>query len=305
MANKKILFIGSKKLGFDCMRAMFRISKDTLIGVLTIDDLSDKRSKFNEFQSFCIKEQIPFFVAKNRLDSENIIENIAPDYCIVVGWYWLIDKRIISIVPEGILGIHNSLLPKYRGGAPLVWSIINGEKKVGFSMFSFTEGMDDGDIWFQYSLNIDENDYINDVLIRLEKLAVEKFEYHYLDILNGKLKPYPQDDQNVTYCAQRIPNDGLIDWKKSAIEVYNFIRAQSMPYPGAFTFLNQEKLTIWSARLNFSTYYGTPGQVARITDNGVIVICGDNRSIILEQINFKGKDLNSNEVIKTINIRFN
>lgn len=301
---EKVLFIGSKQLGLDCLKTMARLSRETLIGVMTFDDSSDTRSKFDDFKDFCAAEEIPLLIAKNRSDSERIIEEQNPDVCFVVGWYWLISNKILESVPNGLLGIHNSLLPKYRGGSPLIWGIINDEPYIGFSMFTFTEGMDEGDIWFQYKLKLEDKHNINDVLVEFEKEAVRQLENSYLKILNGALKPVPQNHAEATYCAQRKPEDGVIDWNKPAREIFNFIRAQSRPYPGAYTVHKGKKLTIWKASLNDHTYYGTAGQVAKIATEGVTVICGDNKSIVLEEVHYEDQDCHSTDVIKTFKTRF-
>lgn len=301
---ERVLFIGSKQLGLDCLKSMYNQSRETLIGVMTFDDTAEGRNKFNDFNDFCSTNEIPIFIAKNRTDSEKIIENQHPDICIVVGWYWLISNEALNSVPYGLLGIHNSLLPKYRGGSPLIWSIINGEKNIGFSMFTFTEGMDEGDIWFQYEFELNQEADINSVLEKIEKEAVKQLDQNYKKILSGELKPKPQNHQEATYCAQRKPDDGRIDWNKSASQIYNFIRAQSYPYPGAFTTYKNKKLIIWKAIINKSTYYGTAGQVARISNEGVTVICGDNKSITIKDVEYDGKKIEPNRLIKTINTRF-
>lgn len=301
---ERVLFIGSKQLGLDCLKAMYNQSKEKLIGVLTFDDTSDGRSKFYDFTEFCSTTEIPMFIAKNKSESEKIIKKQKPDICFVVGWYWLFSKEILKEVPNGFLGMHNSLLPKYRGGSPLNWSIINGEKNIGFSMFTVTEGMDEGDIWFQYKFELKQEDDVNSILKKIEKAAVEAIKHNYNKILTGKLKPQPQNHQNATYCAQRKPEDGRIDWNKSSTQIYNFIRAQSYPYPGAFTIYKNKKLIIWKAIINEETYYGTPGQVARISDKGVVVICGDNKSITIKDVEYDGEKIAANKLIKTFKTRF-
>jgi methionyl-tRNA formyltransferase len=301
---KKVLFVGSKQLGLNCLEAMYKISPETLLGVLTFDDSSDTRSKHTDFIEYCHSNEIPLFIAKNRADSEQIIESQKPDICIVVGWYWLVSNHILEQVPYGLLGIHNSVLPKYRGSAPLVWGMINNEKQLGFSMFTFTEGMDEGAIWFEHSFKLKKTDYIADVLQKLEKAAVAELNKHYLNIIQGKLNPKAQNHQEATYCAQRIPSDGIIDWTQSAKQVYNFIRAQSKPYPGAFTHYKNEKLIIWRAKIHKGTYYGTAGQVAQISSEGVFVICGDNKAIILEEVEYLDQTQNPKQILKSIKTRF-
>src|SRR5262249_7680476 len=101
----------------------------------------------------------------------------------------------------------------------------------------------------------------------------------------------------------RQPADGNIDWTQPARDVFNFIRAQSDPYPGAFTYVDGQELRIWKARLFDDVYFGTPGQVARIASDGVTVVCGDHRALVLEDVEMSGKRGRANELIKSIKLR--
>jgi len=299
----RVLFLGSKQLGLRVLQEIHSLSPESLIGVLSIDDRNDTRSVFTGFHEYAAEHALDLHVAKHRKDAERIVGDLQPDLCLVVGWYWLISSEALSAVPFGFIGIHNSLLPKYRGGSPLIWPIINGDKEVGFSLFSFTPGMDDGPIWLQGRVNVEDDDYISDVLKKLEDKTIEVLREHYINILNGTTTATEQDHQRATYCAQRIPDDGNINWQKPAKDVYNFIRAQSDPYPGSFTYLDGQQLTIWSARLFEAPYYGTPGQVARLSDDGVYVICGDHRAIVLQQVSQGGQRGHARDFIKSIKSR--
>lgn len=281
---KRVLFVGSKKLGFECLKLLHAIAPDVLIGIVTIDDRDDRRSVYDSFEALASSEGIKLFTARGVRDFEDIIKHVKPELCVVVGWYWLISKELLDMVPKGFIGIHGSLLPKYRGGAPLVWSIINGDKHTGVSLFSFTEGMDEGDVWGQHSISISETDYISDVLGKAERAARSLINSCYGGILEETIAPVPQDHRNATYCALRREEDGWINWMNSAEKVFNFIRAQSEPYPGAFTSYNGKKLYIWRAHLIETTYYGAPGQVAKIDKDGVYVTCGDNKPISLDTV---------------------
>jgi len=300
----KVLFIGSKEVGLKCAAEMHALHPSSLAGIMTIDDRQDSRSVYEKFISFSSSISTKLFAPKNRKDFAKMILQIKPDLCIVAGWYWLIDRDTLDAVPNGFIGFHNSLLPKYRGGSPLVWTMINGEERAGVSMFSFTEGMDEGDIWGQRSVKIEFSDYIADILLELENETISLLREKYIDILEGKIKPVKQNHNDATYCAQRFPFDGMIDWNKSSMEIYNFIRAQSEPYPGAFTFYEKQKLFIWKAHPENIAYYGTPGQVAKISDKGVYVICGDMKPIVLEIIQMeKRRDL-AHKIITSVKTRF-
>ncbi len=301
----KVVFLGSKKMGFKCLNKMYSLKPDSIKAVITLNDKNDTRSVLNDFISFCSKSNINLNIVNKRVEADDLIKKFKPDLCIVIGWYWLIKNDILNLVRNGFIGIHNSLLPKYRGGSPCVWAMINGEKKIGISLFTFTNEMDAGGIWTQEFTMINDNDYIGDVLNRLESKAKDIIKKCYLQIINGSMKPKPQDHNLATFCSQRLPEDGLINWNKKAKYIYNFIRSQSEPYPGAFTFLQDEKLTIWRAKyIDNLIYYGTAGQVVQMNSNGVYVICGDNKPIILDTVGFKNKKYSANEIIKSVKIRF-
>lgn len=299
----RVLFIGSKRLGLRVLKEMHSLSPETLIGAVTIDDTMDTRGAIGDFKEYSNKHRLPLYVAGSRQHSEQIIAELKPDLCLLVSWYWLISTRTINAVPGGLIVMHNSLLPKYRGGSPLIWAIINDEKEVGFSFFSLTAGMDEGPILVQGSVVVEEHEYISDILEKLEEKTVEVLRNKYLLMLNGGIVPVEQQDTLATYCAQRFPCDGNIDWHMPAKDIYNFIRAQSSPYPGAFTYFEGQMLKLWKARPFKQKYYGTPGQVAKINADGAYLICGDNQAIILEEVELGGKRGGANEFITSIKTR--
>lgn len=289
----KVLFIGSKQMGYHILKLMYLINPEFIVGVITLDDRLDGRSRFHEMKLFCSNNDINFYIANNKKHSEIIIQSLRPDICFVINWYWLISKKILDFVPMGFLGIHNSLLPKYRGSSPLVWSIINGERYVGSSLFSFTEGMDEGKIWYQCRIELKFNHYIDDILKLIEKDMLQFFKESYLLILEGILKPHSQNSNEATYSSKRIPEDGKINFNKSSLQIYNFIRSQSFPYPGAFINYKGKKFIVPKSLLKDVTYYGTSGQVAKIDNEGVWIICGDSKAIVL-----KGMDYNIKILLK-------
>lgn len=303
--NVRILFIGSKQIGLECLHAMHATVRENIVGVVTMDDSDDTRTVLDKFKLLCSSNKYSLVIAKNRKESESAIKSFSPDLCIVVGWYWLISKEVLNVPKMGFLGIHNSLLPKYRGSSCLVWSIINGEKEVGITLFSFTEGMDDGDIWAQRKIELKDSYYISDVLELLISEAKKMLSETLPLIIEGKMLPHPQKLEDSTYCARRFPDDGEIDWSLPAHKIYNYVRAQSFPYPGAYTWYKGEKLIVWKLKVLNAIYYGTPGQVAEINKDGVSVVCGDNKVVILQKIEINGRlDDAPNNIIKSFSVRF-
>lgn len=293
--------MGSKKLGLECLKQIYKSDPKKLIAIITIDDSNDLRSNYSEIQAFGLEYKIPVYTAKNRLDSEKMIRKIKPDLCLVVGWYWLLTKEILDFLPYGAIGLHASLLPKERGGAPLVWAMINGKEKAGVSLFAFDEGMDSGRIYGQEEVEIKPEDYISDVLEKVEKMSLKLIKKNYIQLLRGTPTFWEQDHKDATYCAQRNQAHGKIDWTKPAREVYNFIRAQSRPYPGAFSIFKEKKLIIWQARPLDMVYYGHPGQIVQIKPEGVYIVCGDQKPLLIQTVQLEsGSDQKASEVIDSI-----
>lgn len=272
--NKKCAFIGSKELGFEVFTRIACLYPDTLIGCITYDDSNDIRSKLSAFKDYCEKNNINLTIIKKSSELKSIIKNLKPDFCLVIGWYWILDESVLKLCNSGFIGIHASLLPKYRGCSPLVWSLINGEKETGISMFYFDKGTDSGNLISQKNIEILESDYIKDVLEKVEMETLEIIEEQYPLILEGKNKSFKQSEENVSYCSQRTALHGHINWSMSAKQIYNFIRAQSKPYPGAFVITKQNiKVQIYESEIFPYEYYGVPGQIVKIDKNVILVIC--------------------------------
>jgi methionyl-tRNA formyltransferase len=301
---KRVAFLGSKALGLACLKRIHELDPGAIVGVVTFDDSADTRTSLHEFHSFVKGVELTLCVARTPREAERLVLELQPEICLVVGWYWFISHEVLGKVPSGFWGIHNSLLPRYRGAAPVVWSMINGESQTGISLFKLTEGRDDGPIIGQRAVDIVTDDYIADVLAKIETAAVSQLSEVWLPLLAGKVRSVAQDESAATYCAVRTPDDGLIHWSRPAGEVYNFIRAQSTPYPGAYTFLSSGlKLSIWRARPAAERYYGTPGQVAEIRADGVYVICGDQRPLLIEEVSEGSEHVAAASVLKSSKLR--
>ncbi len=272
MVNK-VLFLGSKRLGFSVLNTIFSLNKKVLTNIITFDDSADKRSYLKHYKDFSTVNNVPIDVLKGPKGLKNIITKIKPELVLVVGWYWIIPNSILQMVRCGFVGIHGSLLPRYRGFAPFVWALINGEDRTGVSLFYLSNGIDTGDIVAQKEFIIHKTDTINDVLTIAEKKTIELISENFIDLIEEKNKRIPQSTNNISYCSIRKPEDGLIDFYDSNVNVYNFIRAQSDPYPGAYSYINNQKYFILEAKIVEDQYYGVPGVIASKGENSITVCC--------------------------------
>ena len=283
MKKKQCVLLISKNFGFHCLQIIAKLNHDYVGAVVTINDVHDTRSALSEIVEYCKVNAFEHHIFSDFESLTLLIERLKPELIFVAGWYRILPLEILKKATLGGIGFHFSLLPKYRGGAPVVWSIINGEKDTGFSLLQLDEGMDAGKIYVQERIAIGENDNIVDVLNAVEEKALNALSSNFVDIIEDRARPWPQTGIP-SFAAQRVPEDGRIDWHWSAIRIYNFIRAQSPPYPGAFTLANGHKISVFKASLPPEIYYATPGQVVSFSEQGVLVGTGDERVLRIEEI---------------------
>jgi methionyl-tRNA formyltransferase len=276
------MFIVSKSTGFVSLSTFFKTMENINLTVLILDDSADLRSYFGELKEFCNDNDLPFLVAKGKGCLDNAIDTFTPDTVFVCGWYWIIDETIINKVPNGVLGIHNSLLPKYRGHAPLVWSMLNGDEIVGASLFEINLGMDTGKIYHQWFVKTEKR-YINDVITDIEFLIERDFGKVYNAVINGALLGKEQNHREASYSSMRREADGLIEWQNEARDIILKIKALSTPYPNAFMFIGDEKIILKKAEFFESKVYGEPGQVVFVCSTYAIICCGNKSAVKITQ----------------------
>ena len=251
-----IVFFGATELGYKCCRLIIEKKLANVSGIFTIPrefniSYSEKPVKnvnFADFHELGKEFGIPVTdVAGNMGSYFEEIKKLAPELILVIGWYYMIPNEIRLIASKGCAGMHASLLPKYRGGAPLVWAMINGEGKTGLTFFYLSAGVDDGDIIAQHEIPINETDTIKDILDKVTDSALAITKEYVPLLAQGKAPRIKQDESKATVVPQRKPEDGEIDWSWDAKRIKDFIRAQTKPYPGAFTTINGKKIIIWDA----------------------------------------------------------
>lgn len=271
-----VVLLASKALGLRWFREIEAVGQGLLRAVITIDDRDDVRSALDEIKRSGEELRVPVHVAADRDDAERMVLEYAPRIAFCVSWYWFVRRRVLESVPLGFLGVHFSLLPRYRGGSPLVWAMINGERESGVSLFTLASRMDEGEIWGQRAFPIGDDEYIGDVLARAEEASIGLLRQSFPSIWSGRLKPSPQTGDPTVFPMRR-PEDGRIEWNRPSRDVFNFIRAQSHPYPGAFTVVEGRKLRIWRAH------------VAEVPGCGQLAFrCSDGKSIVAESFDEAG-----------------
>ncbi len=209
------------------------------------------------------------------------------DLMFMVSWRYIVPKGIYERAQLGTYVFHDSLLPKYRGFAPTVWSIINGESQTGVTLFQIEEDIDSGDIVDQISVPIAQDETIEDVVENVTQAYLNLLEANFASLASGSPQLIPQDHSQATFTCKWVPEDAEIDWAQSSEAIYNLIRATTRPYPGAFTFLNGKKLIIWSAKLleNPPRYITRiPGRIVAFQENEGAYILTGNGVLLIEVV---------------------
>lgn len=219
------------------------------------------------------------------------------DLMLVLSWRYIVPREIYTRPERGSFVFHDSLLPAYRGFAPTVWSILNGEDHTGVSLFAMDEGVDTGDLVAQRRVPIGPDDTIAEVLERVTQVYLSILEQMLPSLLDGSAPRSPQDSSGATYTCKRLPDDNQIDWTQPTEDTYNLIRAVTRPYPGAFTTLDGRVLKVWSARRlpDYETYVGrVPGRVVEVRPGeGVVVLTGD-AALLLREVQYADEDSSQN-----------
>jgi len=253
MDKPSFAFFGSTKFSKDLL--LFLIEKKfkpaAIFSIPENFKISYSNKKVKNFNYYNLKIiadkfKIPYYEVRSTKEKKTkylkILKELNLDIMLFLGWYYMVPEFIRGLSKYGAWGIHASLLPKYAGGAPLVWALINGEKKTGVTIFRMKSGVDDGDIILQKLININFNDNINDLYKKVAKISKKIL----LVCLNNykKLKFTKQDKKKIKIYPQRTPKDGRINWLFEAIDIYNFVRAQTKPYPCAFSKIKNTNLKI-------------------------------------------------------------
>jgi methionyl-tRNA formyltransferase len=213
---------------------------------------------------------------RNRPDDELLaaLKAAAPDIIVANNWRTWIPPEIFTLPRHGTLNIHDSLLPAYAGFSPLIWALINGEERVGVTAHRMDGELDAGDIVLQRSVPVGPRDTTTDLFHKtldlIAPITVESLEL----IASGTAEWTPQDRSKASFFHKRADEDSRIDWTWTAQELDRLIRAQSDPYPNAFTYHHGQRLRITGARVSDGTYGGTPGRIFYREGDAVVIVAG-------------------------------
>ncbi|WP_433325946.1 methionyl-tRNA formyltransferase [Spirillospora sp. CA-294931] len=245
---------------------------------------------------------------RNRPDDEELIAKLKeadPDLLVANNWRTWIPPEIFTLPRHGTLNVHDSLLPAYAGFSPIIWALINGEKEVGVTAHMMDETLDAGDIVLQRAVPVGPRSTATDLFHATVDL-IGPIVTESLDLIaSGRTDFTKQDRSKASFFHKRAPEDSNIDWTWTAEDLDLFVRAQSDPYPNAYTFYKGERVRVLKASVSEGCYGGTPGRVFIREGDGVVIVAGSearrgrSRGLVIERVRTEdGTDLPATEYFR-------
>lgn len=280
----RTVFMGTPDFALQTLQGLIDAGCN-LVGVYTQPDRPRGRGKqlaAPPVKELALQHGIPAFQPLKLRQPEAVaeLEALAPDLIVVVAYGQILPKSVLDIPRYGCINVHASLLPKYRGAAPINKAIIDGETETGITTMYMDVGLDTGDMLVRKILAIGPQETAGELHDRLAVLGRETMEETLRQLCAGALQREAQDNARSTYAALMKKEDGRIDWSQSAVDIHNRVRGLD-PWPGAYTTLNGELLKLARTRPEISDG-GKPGSIVSADKNGVRIACGSGILLIKE-----------------------
>ena len=279
-----IVVFAYSEVGHACLKALLERG-DNVVALFTHEDAADERLWFQSCARLARERGVPVHTMDPKdPEMERIIRSLAPDLIFSFYYRKMIPERILAHARLGAYNMHGSLLPGYRGRAPLNWAIINGESETGVTLHVMVKEADAGDIIDREAVAIAPEETAGEVAKRIPAAAVRLLMRQIDGLKAGTAERHVQDHSKASYFGIRRPEDGRIDWRQPAGRIHNLIRAVAPPFPGAFTYAKGRKLMIWSARLAGGV--GRPGEILLLSP---LTIAADEGAIEAVHFGFEGE----------------
>ena len=285
----RTVWVSFDTIGRDCLEAAAAGGAE-IVGVVTLPGpINPSRSGQCAFDGLAERFGAALVETRdiNAPDTLNAIRKLEPDMVFVVGWSQLVHDPFIGIAREGVFGMHPTLLPRHRGRAPIPWAILAGLARTGVTLFEIVDATaDSGAIVGQVVVDIAPDETATTLFARLADAHVTLAR----ELVNGTAPRLPQDSTRASVWPKRAAADGIIDWETRAPYLHDWVRAQTRPYPGAFTYLGQDKVIVWGARPVELEDAAPAGTIVNLSADGPVVACGEG-GLLLEEIQTEAVEL--------------
>ncbi|MDX5708855.1 methionyl-tRNA formyltransferase, partial [Clostridioides difficile] len=287
----KIVFMGTPDIAVPCLQKIID-EKYEILGVVTQPDKPKGRGKklgMSPVKELAIENNIPVYQPVKARDKEFIdkIKSLNPDVIVVVAFGQILPKEILEIPKLGCINVHVSLLPKYRGAAPINWVIINGEEKTGVTTMYMDEGLDTGDMILKTEVNLDENITAGELHDKMMNIGAETLKETLRLIEEGNAPREVQNHEEFSYAPIMNKSLGNIDFSKSAREIHNLVRGVN-PWPSAYTTYNDVIMKVWKTKVLDEKSTKDVGTIIDVSKDGIKVSTIDN-VLLIEEIQMPNK----------------
>ena len=279
--QKKIAFMGTPIFAVPILKNMYQNGYEVCVVYTQPPRKSNRGQKFEKSPIHSFAETISFDVRtpeqlKNNKAEYEFFKNLDLDLVIIVAYGIIIPKEFLSLSKQGFINLHASILPQWRGAAPIQRSIMNQDKETGISVMKINEKLDEGDISHIFRIDIKENENAESLSERLSTLASDKISEVIDSIMNKEVNFKSQDHSKATYAEKIIKTEGLIDWNDDAQKIIRKINGL-YPFPGGYFIYKGERYKILKAQLSFNE-----GQPGKVLSNDLEISCGENSIKVLE-----------------------
>ncbi|MBI5382092.1 MAG: formyltransferase [Opitutae bacterium] len=277
MSQPRILFFGYSEVGYQCLDLLLTRG-DNVVALITHEDNPNEKIWFKTPAVAARERGLPVFTPDN-INTPEWRERIAalqPDLILSVYYRHMIGTKILALPRLGAFNLHGSLLPKYRGRAPINWAVLHGEPRIGMTLHRMVKAPDAGAIVDQDGVDLDPRDTAEQAFRKVLPCARRVLERQIDALLAGTAPETPQDDAQATYFGGRKPEDGRINWAQTSRQIFNLIRAVTDPYPGAFTDVGAARLMVWWAEPDSPVTVGrrgAPGEILSLAP--LLIATGD------------------------------
>ena len=292
----RIVFCGTPEFAVPALRALLANPEFAVEAVVTQPDRP--RGRGQRVSASPVKEvaaqagmRIYQPASMKSDEARDFVAEIKPDAVVIIAYGQIIPRRLLEIPRLGWMNLHGSLLPKYRGAAPIAWAIINGERKTGLTTMRLDPGLDTGPILIKREIEIGSDETAPELAKRMADLGAPLVAESLIKLERGEIAPIPQDSTEATYAPILTKEHGRIDWSLTAGEIYNRIRGLA-PWPGAFTTFRGQLCQIWgrpSASAVASDAAATYESGSLIVSDAIEVICGQGTRLQLEAVQLEGR----------------
>ncbi len=287
----KIVFMGTPDIAVGCLQTIID-EKHEILGVVTQPDKPVGRGKklgMPPVKELALKYDLPVYQPVKARDEEfvNILKELNPDLIVVVAFGQILPKSILDIPKLGCINVHVSLLPKYRGAAPINWVIINGEKKTGVTTMYMDEGLDTGDMILTSEFDLDDEITAGELHDKMAVIGAQTLKETIDLIEKGEAPRIPQNHDEFTYAPIMNKSLGNINWNKPAKEIHNLVRGVN-PWPSAYTTYNDATMKIWKTEVLNENSDKEPGTILSVDKEGIKVSTNDN-VVLVKEIQMPGK----------------